>query len=137
MLSKLLKKLKSLFVKCEYHNCHFKGRLIIRPVDKTLREWVLLEPLYFKHKRATFEIPQGTTTDFASVPRIFWNILPPLGKYGKAAVLHDYFYRTKKLPRHLADYLFLVAMTSLEVAFWKRYIMYFAVRLFGWKSYKR
>jgi hypothetical protein len=36
--------------------------------------------------------PPGFLTDFASVPKIFWKILPPNGRYGKAAVIHDYCY---------------------------------------------
>jgi len=34
-------------------------------------------------------VPVGFITDFASIPQIFWNILPPFGPYGKAAVIHD------------------------------------------------
>lgn len=39
-------------------------------------------------------VPKGFITDFASVPRILHSVLPKTGKYGKAAVLHDYLYRT-------------------------------------------
>jgi hypothetical protein len=35
-------------------------------------------------------IPAGFETDLASVPRIFWALLPPQGAYEKAAVLHDF-----------------------------------------------
>src|SRR5690348_12260167 len=37
-------------------------------------------------------VPVGFVTDFASVPRFFWRVLPPTGRYGKAAVVHDYLY---------------------------------------------
>lgn len=37
-------------------------------------------------------VPAGFVTDFASIPRAFWVVLPPTGKYGKAAVVHDYLY---------------------------------------------
>jgi len=37
----------------------------------------------------------GFVTDFASIPRPLWWLLPKWGKYGKAAVIHDYLYRHK------------------------------------------
>ena len=38
----------------------------------------------------TIHVPAGMITDFASVPRPLWNILPPTGGYGEAAVVHDH-----------------------------------------------
>ena len=35
-------------------------------------------------------VPKGYLTDGASVPRLFWNIIPPWGAYGQSCVLHDY-----------------------------------------------
>lgn len=35
-------------------------------------------------------IPDDFPTDLASVPRLFWSLLPPSGAYERAAVLHDY-----------------------------------------------
>lgn len=35
-------------------------------------------------------IPDGFSTDLASVPRLFWSLLPPDGRYEDAAVLHDW-----------------------------------------------
>ena len=35
-------------------------------------------------------IPDGFNTDLASVPRLFWALLPPSGVYESAAVLHDF-----------------------------------------------
>lgn len=83
-------------------------------------------------------VPAGTETDFASVPRIFWNILPPYGAYGKAAVLHDYVYRTPTCPftRAEADALFRDAMKDLGVSAVVRNVMYRGVRLFGRRAFR-
>lgn len=35
-------------------------------------------------------IPRGYLSDGASVPRIFWNVIPPWGRYGQAVIVHDY-----------------------------------------------
>lgn len=36
------------------------------------------------------DVPIGYLTDGASVPRVFWSLIPPWGAYGQAAVLHDW-----------------------------------------------
>jgi hypothetical protein len=37
-----------------------------------------------------FHIPSDFPTDLASVPRLFWALLPPNGSYERAAVVHDW-----------------------------------------------
>jgi len=76
-------------------------------------------------------VPAGFRTDFASVPRIFWRIVPPVGLYGKAAVIHDYLYATKSRTRAEADAIFLEAMEVLGVPKFQREVMYRAVRIGG------
>lgn len=80
-------------------------------------------------------VPKGFRTDFASVPRIFWRIVPPVGLYGKAAVLHDWLYFSEFATREEADDIFLEAMEVLGVPKYRRLTMYYAVRLFGWRFY--
>lgn len=77
-------------------------------------------------------VPEGFITDFASVPRPFWVILPPDGEYTQAAVVHDYLYSTRQRLRRECDRIFYEAMGVLGVPAWKRAVMYRAVRLFGW-----
>lgn len=94
----------------------------------------LLQPFRVKVRELgdrIVEVPQGFETDFASVPRFFWRIVPPWGRYSPAAVVHDYLYATSKVTRAEADHVFLVLMERLGVPAWKRTIMYWAVRLFG------
>ena len=79
------------------------------------------------------DVPVGYRTDFASIPRIFWRILPPAGPYGKAAVIHDWLCDVE--PK-LCDYLtaadvFGEAMDVLGVPKWKRSLMVWAVKGFG------
>jgi hypothetical protein len=74
-------------------------------------------------------VPKGFRTDYASVPRILWSILPPSGKYTKAAVVHDYLCVTKICPRDKADKVFLEAMEDLGVSPVVRHIMYAGVRV--------
>jgi len=96
-------------------------------------------------------VPAGTLTDFASIPRFFWRLLPPTGEYGKAAVIHDWLYqnlgiiqqhlaydvspRLREYTRKQCDDIFLDAMSVLGVPAWKKRAMHGAVRAFGWSAW--
>ncbi len=83
------------------------------------------------------EVPRGFVTDFASVPRFFWRVLPPWGTYSPAAVVHDWLYHTRLVSRAEADRAFLIIMQRLGVSKWKRTVMYWAVRCFGGPAWER
>ena len=116
----------------------FTTELKVKPLPNG-KHWELLEE--FDYYLGSLEsgmyikVPKGFVTDFASVPRIFWWLFPPWGKYGKAAVVHDYLYYMKIFSRVVSDAIFLEAMKVLKVPLWKRLIIYLAVRLGGWLSW--
>lgn len=76
-------------------------------------------------------VPEGFKTDLASTPRLLWPIFPPGGPWIRAAILHDYLYSLPSCSRFLADALFREAMYDLGVPWWRRVVMYYAVRFFG------
>jgi hydrogenase maturation factor HypF (carbamoyltransferase family) len=85
----------------------------------------------------TIEAPAMMVTDFASIPRGLWNILPKRGKHDRAAVLHDACYRGFiQTTRKEADNVFLEAMEASGVGWLSRQLMYRAVRMFGRKAYR-
>lgn len=101
-------------------------------------KWRVYEPFRFylsEDKNDVIEVPVGFVTDLATVPRIFWSLLPPDGEYAKAAIIHDYLYHYPLRNRKESDLIFLDGMKVLGVPKWKRIIMYLAVRIFGWKYY--
>ncbi len=83
------------------------------------------------------KVPCGFVTNFASVPRIFWPIISPIDKHGKAAVVHDYLYYSGMFPKKKADLIFKEALGVLNVKPWKVSSMYRAVSLFGWGAWLR
>ncbi len=104
--------------------------------------WEVREPFEYRvgseDSNEVIRIPKGFITDGASIPKIFWSIIGgPWGKYGYAAVVHDYLYHTKKYTRKKSDQIFLEAMKVLGVSWWKRRIMYQAVRWAGWIPWKK
>jgi hypothetical protein len=106
-------------------------RRFVFECDPTGSQWTLKTPIEFEE----ITVPVGMITDFASVPRLFWNILPPFGTYLGPAVVHDYLYHSHIVTRKNADYAFLRAMTAIGVTKWKRWVMFYTVRLFGGKAY--
>ena len=90
-------------------------------------------------------IPAGYVTDFASVPPLLWSLFPPIGKYNRAALIHDYLYdcqfRQKQLgeriARKFADEQFLhFANLVNPKGRIKHFIMYKMIRLFGRKAWR-
>jgi len=84
-------------------------------------------------------IPAEFATDFASIPRFLWSVLPPHLTAMPASVLHDFFYTThpyaEKMTmdeeRLFADKLFRDHLIQHGVSKFQAGVMYNAVRLFG------
>jgi hypothetical protein len=106
----------------------------------TARTWEVMKAFQYhvgsEDSNEVVEVPKGFVTDFASVPRFAWWLIPPDGNYTQAAVVHDYLYHTKPYTRHRCDQIFLEAMAVLGVPRWKRSIMFMAVRIACWYPWK-
>ena len=117
----------------------FTKPLIVKKLPSGL--WETVESFEYRvgseNSEEVVKVPKGFKTDFASVPRIFWIILPPDGKYSQSAVLHDILYRDKIYSRKRSDQIFVEAMTVLGVAKGKRLLMYSALRIFGFISWNK
>jgi hypothetical protein len=88
----------------------------------------------------TIEVPRGFATDFASIPRPFWLIWPRWGRYGSAAVIHDWLYWEQIMPRATADHILREGMSVVGVDKFTRNAIYYAVRIFGsfaWRKNQR
>jgi len=79
----------------------------------------------------SIDVPVGFLTDFASVPRPFWWLFPTWGRYGNAAVIHDFCYWRQDIDRRRADRIFLEGMRVLGVGRTTRALLFSAVRVFG------
>lgn len=130
---------------------HFS--LLVTTPSKRPRRDILVIPLYYEYRPNLFiKVPSKFDTDYASVPKIFWPILSPWGRYREAAVVHDYLYRNigkiniynkehaaipTTFTRAICDKIFFEAMAFCHVSEVKRKIMYKAVRYFGWYAWNR
>ena len=98
---------------------------------------VLLEALEYNYNGNLILVPCGFKTDFASIPRIFWAILSPLGRHTIPSIIHDYLYSDLfKISRKEADLIFYKSMLDYGVEIYYAKIMYWCVSLFGKKHFK-
>ncbi len=104
-----------------------------------VNKWQLLESFEYHvgsyPSKNIIRAPLGFVTDFASIPRLFWNILPPQGMYGKAAVIHDWCYWSACFDRKKSDKIFLEGMKALKVKRWRYALMYSVVRCFAFGAW--
>lgn len=118
--------------------------------------WVLVFPLEYCVNGDSITVPAGFKTDFASTPRWLWWLLPPHGRYSAAAIVHDWLYYRGTADhwcggccaghyeweldvryRAAADRIFLEAMDQLGVLLGVRRAMYRAVRIFGYRAWRK
>ena len=140
---------------------HLGLRLLEQPNgDPVLTEdgrcqWMLEDPLtYDLSPSVAITVPAGAPTDLASIPRFAWSIgFPADGPWTKAAVIHDFLYRTRgtcrwnlrlcvtgrKRPftRAESDAILRDAMKVLGVGAWQRLVIWLAVRLGGASGWGR
>ena len=118
----------------------FTDVLLVSPVDDG-KSWVLMRG--FGYARGSedsgdvIEVPEGFITDFASVPRLIQWIVPRWGKYGNAAIIHDWLYWQQEMPRREADLILLEAMAVMKVFPPLKHMIYCAIRIFGWYAWLR
>lgn len=136
----------------------FLGEVDLSPIKETNRRtvWKVVKSFsYFSERHnIIIGIPAGFLTDLASVPRIPIAWLLAGGTANAAAVVHDYLYHNKALvraeteeigkrasrkwiAREICDDIFLQAMIDTRVPAWRRELIFFAVRSFGWLAYRK
>jgi hypothetical protein len=101
------------------------------------RRWRLVAPFIFLAEHQMIQIPAGFETDFNSIPRWLWSLLPP-NDHGEAAVVHDFLYahpngRSRDDCDNLYDYI----LRLLGAPTWKRKAMRWGLRLVGWRAWSR
>lgn len=98
---------------------------------------ILAEPfVYTTNAGEKITVPAGSKSDGASIPRLFWRIFPPFGRYWRAALLHDYLYRYTLRPKAECDKIFREAMLACGVGRLQAWIIYQGVHLFGGIAFK-
>jgi hypothetical protein len=102
---------------------------VVNRLSGRVHEWEMCEPLTYRLRDTdtseAVTVARGFKTDFASVPRPLWSWIPPWGRHGRAAIVHDFLYQcgsvtdpvagTLRRPsRSEADRIFREAMAVLD-----------------------
>lgn len=106
-------------------------------------EWRVGSPLsYVTTAGDRLVVRPGATTDGASVPRLFWRLIPPFaGRHLAAAIVHDQLYATRgalgRFSREACDGIFREALRAAGVSRVQAWAMWAAVRAGGWAPWGR
>ncbi len=92
---------------------------------------VLQRPMSFQigRTRDSIIVPAGFVAEFASIPRVLWSELSPVGEHTLAAIVHDYLYWFQPCEREEADNLLMIAMRDGGVSDLQRGAVYTGVRM--------
>lgn len=102
-----------------------------RPLQRVLESWTY----------GRFTVAEGFVTDGATIPRFLWTVIggPFHPMFSAAAVMHDWLYRGESdhpdVTRKLADDVFYGLLKRNRVNPIRAWLMWFAVRSFGWMFY--
>ena len=105
--------------------------------------WRLLEPLTYHvgsvDSQEIIEVPEGSPTDFASVPWFARWLISTWKRTARAAVIHDYLYsmegrRKHGYTRRKADGIFLEVLRVMGHK--RRWFAWLGVRIGGWWAWK-
>jgi hypothetical protein len=102
-------------------------------------EYKLYKDIEYVYNGKRITVLKGFITDGASIPKMLWAFVgsPYIGNYVEAAVIHDALYAYKrKFTRKEADAVFDQIMKESNVSDFKRFIIWAAVRLFGYPAWR-
>jgi hypothetical protein len=122
---------------CKATSIHtsFLSEVCIKPYKNY--EYKTCNDIHFVIDSRSFSIPKGFKTDLASIPKIAWPIMSPAhSSLIRPAIVHDWFYKmTCDYNRKQTDLIFYHMLLNDGISPFRACIMYYAVRLFGWKFY--
>lgn len=114
----------------------FKGEEVQRALNFDLIVYSKVYAEYRQKKDAILVVPKTFVSDGASVPRlpfVFWFCG---GRGSRAAIVHDWLYRTNFVPKDVADKIFLELLLLDKEDLLVRRLMYRGVEFGGSSSYR-
>jgi hypothetical protein len=96
------------------------------------------EDFRYISSKGVITVKKDFISDGASVPRIWWSFFSRFGPYFKGALVHDWLYSEHNtvFNRKESDLIFKEAMFNLKVNWVSRELIYNAVRMGGFKSFR-
>ncbi len=111
----------------------FLDELVLKGINDGRYFQLINKFRYLDPAGITWIVPVNERVNGASIPPILWSLVggPWSGKYRRASVIHDYFFRTKKYASESVHRVFYDAMLTGGVSTIKAKLMYYAVLRFN------
>lgn len=97
--------------------------------------FILSKMLTYDSGVLKIDVPVGFKTDFGSVPKLLWGLIPPIGPALLGYVVHDYLYATAWLSRRQSDAVLLEIAGVSGMSWLRRSAVYSALRIFGSRNF--
>lgn len=107
----------------------WNGPRRIHRLNKPFRIRLTYEGGYWKH-----DVPEGFETDLASFPLVLQLLLGNRDDYAEESLLHDSLYR-EGIPVFFANAMMRIIMERLGRPWWKRFLVFYGLMLFGYRSW--
>lgn len=113
----------------------FVNTLKVEPIPGSDKRKLLDNLVWIDKDLIAIVVKKGFITDYASIPRILWSVFPrDSGDSRRASVLHDWLYSYHlDYTRVGADMIFREALKHDGAGIIKRWLLWIAVRLVGWR----
>jgi hypothetical protein len=128
-----------------HHGDRFNGLAKVEDQEDGCTARLLRRLTYRTWDGWLIEVPAGFETDFASIPRALWALIPPRGRYNRPAIVHDFLYRfapvdplTKQAcTQARADAILKEACENCDDRFTQRWAIFLGLKCGGWWTWRR
>jgi hypothetical protein len=132
-----------------YHGSRFNGLAQYEDAENGITATIINKPVIYTTKDGwVITVPVGFVTDFASIPRPMWTVIPPRGKYNRPAIVHDLLYHYapidpltgERCTQARADYILREACENCDDRFTQRWAIFLGLKLGGfvaWNNYRK
>lgn len=130
-----------------FHGDRFNGLAYYKDHEDGVSATLTRSLIYTTKSGWRIIVPRGFVTDFASIPRPLYAVIPPRGKYNRPAIVHDWLYQKapidpitgKRVEQDDADYILREACENVDDRFTQRWAIYLGLKLGGfvaWNNYR-
>lgn len=134
-------------VKTLYNGDRFNGLIYSKESPNGLTTTLTRSLIYTTRDGWIIRVPRKFVTDYASIPRLLWVVIPPRGKYNRPAVIHDWLYQKapidprtgKPVTQQRADEILREACENCDDRLTQRWTIYLGLRAGGfvaWNNYR-
>jgi hypothetical protein len=128
-----------------FHGNRFNGPAYFKDGENGVTATLTRSLIYETKAGWRIIVPRGFVTDFASIPRPLWSVIPPRGKYNRPAIVHDWLYQNapidpatkQRCVQAQADYILREACENVDDRFTQRWAIFLGLKVGGFVTWNR